>query len=649
MIRNLIFLQNKVYLVKEKGEILMFKKAPKYLSIILMTLLVLGTLTTLNMAYANGTVVRIDPSSLIDTDIEPGETITFTINVTDVVDLYTWQIRTFFNPDVLNCTSASYPADHIFAGKTTTPVAPIIDNSAGSILYGNSLSGPVAGVSGAGKLCQLAFKVKTRGSCNLTFQTVGAGSTFLLDSLGNDIPYTVVGAYFSNKLPPPPATLFVDPPRIVDPLLTPCNSFTVNVSIIEATDLYAFEFKLSYDPVVLNATSAVLGDFFPPGVIPVVTINNDEGYVMFSATLAPPEAARTGNGTLARITFHVENLGATALDLSDTQLFNQMAEPLPHSAEDGFFNNILMAKLAVDPPMIFDPSMSPPSTFDINITINEVEDLYSFQFNFTYNSEVLTCYGAILNSDFGGFHPNSTFTVDDRNGYIWVNASYDPPASPITTFAPRTLVTLKFQVESMGISHLNLTDTGLADSEGNPIPHEVTNGIFISQIRDVAIIDVYASTNMVYQGWPVNISVVVTNKGDVAETFDVTAYFDNMTIGTATIIGLAPNDTATAIIAWNTTAAAPCHNYTISAYAWPVPYEINLADNSFTDGKVKIKMMGDINGDGIIDYRDINQVAMAFGSTPASPRWNPDCDLNRDGVIDMKDMFVVAKRFGQTC
>jgi hypothetical protein len=248
-----------------------------------------------------------------------------------------------------------------------------------------------------------------------------------------------------------------------------------------------------------------------------------------------------------------------------------------------------------------------------------------------------------------GYYPTGTFTVNDGKGFVWINASYDPPANPITTFTPWTLVTLKFQVESMGISHLNLTDTSLADSEGEPIPHEVANGIFISQIRDVAIIDVYASTNMAYQGWPVNITIAVTNKGDIAETFNVTAYFDDNTIGTTTIIGLAPNDTATAIITWKTTATVPCHNYTISAYAWPVPYETNLADNSFTDGKVKIKMMGDINGDGIIDYRDINLVALSFGTNPTNPRWNSECDLNKDGVIDMKDMYTVARRFGQTC
>lgn len=627
----------------------MFKKLLSILTLTLIATITVGTLATVHIVYANGTVIHVDPSSLMDTGIEPGDTITFTINITGVVDLYTWQIKLFFGPDVLNCTRVFYPPDHIFAGKTTSPVAPIINNAGGSVLYGNSLVGEVPGVSGDGKLCRIEFKVKTRGSCSLTFQLAGPGRTFLLNPVGDEMPFTVEGGYFSNKLPPPPATIFVDPSRIVDPLLTPCNSFTVNVSIVEATDVYAFQFKLSYDPNVLTATSVDLADFFPPGVTPTVEINNDEGYVFFSASLAPPEPPRIGSGTLAKITFHVENLGATALALSDIQLIDQSGEPLPHTSEDGFFNNILLAKLYVDPPEIIDPTMVPPKTFDINITIDDVEDLYSFQFTLIYDTRVLTCYGAILNRDLNGVYPTSKFTIDDRNGYVWINASYDPPASPITTFIPRTLLTLKFQVEAIGISYLNLTETSLVDSEDNPIPHEVGNGIFMTQIRDVAIVNIIPSVSIVYEGWPVNISVIVKNNGDVDETFNVTIYYDGNPIGITTVTTLAPNETATVTITWDTTGVTPCHNYTISAYAWPVPYEINLADNTFTDGTVKIKFLGDINGDGVVDYLDINEIARAFGSSPGKPRWNPNCDLNRDSVVDMLDMYIVAKRFGRTC
>jgi hypothetical protein len=52
---------------------------------------------------------------------------------------------------------------------------------------------------------------------------------------------------------------------------------------------------------------------------------------------------------------------------------------------------------------------------------------------------------------------------------------------------------------------------------------------------------------------------------------------------------------------WNTTTVLLCHNYTTSAEIPPLPYEINLANNELTDGTVKIKLMGDVNGDGTVN------------------------------------------------
>jgi len=628
----------------------MMGKKIKFLTSLIVAILLSATLLKMaNPVYSTpSTVIHVVPSSLIDTGIEPGQKITFTIKVTDVVDLYTWQIKIMFDPKVLECTEAYYPTDDIFAGKRTAPSSPIINNDEGYVLYGNSLVGAVPGVSGDGKLCVLEFNVKSRGSTSLTFVLTGPGRTFLMNSDLQEIPFTVEGGYFSNKLPPPPARIYVDPARIVDPLLTPCNNFTINVTIADATDVYGFEYKLRFDPNVLTATNAEAGNFLP-GISPTIEINNNQGYVYLKATLNPPAPPQSGNGTLGKITFHVENLGACNLHLSDTKLTDQSGNPLTHTVEDGFFNNVLLAKLYVDPPEIIDPTMVPPRTFDINITIDDVENLYSFEFKLTYNTQVLTCYGLIINKDSNGYYPTSKFMVDEGNGYAWINATFKYPANPITTFTTRTIITLKFQVKALGISPLNLTETRLSNSEGNLIPHEIRNGIFITLIRDVAVINVTTSENMVYQGWPLEIFVTVMNKGDIAETFNVTAYYDDNPIGTALVTSLPPDNTTTVKITWVTTSVQPCRNYTISAYAWPVPYEMSLEDNRFVDGKVKIKMMGDINGDGIIDYIDISAVSRAFGATPSSPRWNPNCDLNRDGVIDMMDMYNVASRYGRKC
>lgn len=59
-------------------------------------------------------------------------------------------------------------------------------------------------------------------------------------------------------------------------------------------------------------------------------------------------------------------------------------------------------------------------------------------------------------------------------------------------------------------------------------------------------------------------------------------------------------------------------------------------------------LLGDVNGDGIVDIYDVVTVATAFGSYPGHPRWNPDADLVPDGIIDIFDIVTLARNFGKT-
>lgn len=92
-----------------------------------------------------------------------------------------------------------------------------------------------------------------------------------------------------------------------------------------------------------------------------------------------------------------------------------------------------------------------------------------------------------------------------------------------------------------------------------------------------------------------------------------------------------------------------CHNYKISAQVSILPFETDKLDNKLDDGYVKIKIMGDINGDGKVDIINVDIVAQALGSYPGHPRWNPEADLNRDGKVDIVDLAMVASNFGKTC
>ena len=71
-----------------------------------------------------------------------------------------------------------------------------------------------------------------------------------------------------------------------------------------------------------------------------------------------------------------------------------------------------------------------------------------------------------------------------------------------------------------------------------------------------------------------------------------------------------------------------------------------LQSNS-QDGSVQIRLAGDLNGDSVVDVLDAIIFVNAFGSTPASPNWNPNADLNGNGVVDIFDAIILENHFGR--
>ena len=108
----------------------------------------------------------------------------------------------------------------------------------------------------------------------------------------------------------------------------------------------------------------------------------------------------------------------------------------------------------------------------------------------------------------------------------------------------------------------------------------------VSRVADIAITNVTSSKTVVGQGYQMNISVTVANEGDLAETFNVVAYANISSVASQTLT-LASGSSITIIFTWNTSGFVK-GNYTISAYAWPVPGETDTADNTFIDGTVQI-------------------------------------------------------------
>jgi thermitase len=166
-----------------------------------------------------------------------------------------------------------------------------------------------------------------------------------------------------------------------------------------------------------------------------------------------------------------------------------------------------------------------------------------------------------------------------------------------------------------------------------------------SLIHDVAVTNVTGLTSFAYQGWGVRLNATVANLGNATENFTVTLYYDSTVIGTQGVLDLNPSTTITISFVWNTTSIPAGHNYTISAVASTVAGETNTTNNALVAGQIEVRIMGDLNGDGMVDMRDVLTGMIAFRSYPGRSKWNPCADLNRDGLVDMRDIVAIILNF----
>jgi hypothetical protein len=120
------------------------------------------------------------------------------------------------------------------------------------------------------------------------------------------------------------------------------ETYTVNVTIANVTNLYTWQIQLSFDPTVLNCTNARYTEnhvFAGKEIVAVnPVINNTEGYVLYGCCLLGNEETFNGNGTLCQIQFTAMSSGKSALGFSgpeDTFLLDFGLNEVPYGTRDG--------------------------------------------------------------------------------------------------------------------------------------------------------------------------------------------------------------------------------------------------------------------------------------------------------------------------
>jgi len=138
-----------------------------------------------NSSLAHPETIYIDPTPVT---VYVCNNFTVALNISDVTDLYAWEVKLSFNANLLECLGAT---EGPFLPAPTIWVPPVINNTEGTVYMACSRMVP-PGQSGSGTLAYIEFHCDGPGQCDLVFLYP---ETFLLDSNLFTIPHSAVNGH----------------------------------------------------------------------------------------------------------------------------------------------------------------------------------------------------------------------------------------------------------------------------------------------------------------------------------------------------------------------------------------------------------------------------------------------------------------------
>jgi len=395
------------------------------------------------------------------------------------------------------------------------------------------------------------------------------------------------------------------------------KNFSINVDISNVLNLYGWEFRLSWNATLLDPVNATEGPFLKAGgdTFFYYRPNATTGQMTVGCTLLGLRPGVSGNGILATVTFYTKNVGECPLDLYNATLLDPGEHLIPYQTVGGYGyftppHDIAIINVSASPSTVL-----PGNTVNINVTVqnqggfNEVFNVTSYANTYVIGTQTVS------------LDKGSSMTIP----FTWDTAGFGKGDYIILASA------------SIVSEEIDTRDNTLADS----IVTVLTLG------HDVAVKNVTSSKTVIGQGYSLLIYITGKNYGIFAETFDITAYYNETTLITTQSVTLPSGDSATLTFTWNTTDVAK-GNYTVTAEATPVPGETDTVDNTLPDGWVFVTIPGDVNGDKYVNIKDAVLLGVAFGSKQGEPTYNPNADINNDGYINIRDAVIQGVNFGKS-
>jgi len=282
--------------------------------------------------------------------------------------------------------------------------------------------------------------------------------------------------------------------------------------------------------------------------------------------------------------------------------------------------------------------------YTVTLNITDSEGLWS---NTSKQVQVWKTYGPKANFTYVPSQPivNGTTKFDASTSQLGWNGTHYPSIASYKwnfgdgniTATTNPLITHIYGENNTYTVTLNITDTA---GKWNATSTQITV-IMLAPGHSLSVsVTLVPSTPApnVYKGWIVSVTVLIINNGTFTETFDVTAYCNTTSLGTKTVTDLAPGANTTLIFTWNTTQFA-FGTYTIKVEILNPPATALL--------NVKVKGIGDVDGDGRVGSIDNGKLGAAYGSMTGQPKWNPEADFDADGMIGSKDNGKLGANYGR--
>jgi PKD repeat protein len=359
-----------------------------------------------------------------------------------------------------------------------------------------------------------------------------------------------------TQLPP---EIHVDPPEIKDESYGVGSTFTVDINIVGAENIYGYQINMTFNPEVLNTTvpSIVegwfLSDFFASTVF-TPAVNNAAGFLLVSGSEFPPysETGAFGDGLLMSITFKVKvvNRGTLLQFVKGTKLYTVIGgnpvEIVDFSTFDGSFDN------------------RPVSQNVFPVAFFEVEPLDAGR-----RGEVR--FDASGSSDPDAWLMSYHWDYGDGTEEVYMREPYgigNFTAKPAHVFYENGTFTVTLTVKDND----NATDDATA---------------LATVLFDLAVVDVESPFIVVMPGVQVTVDVTVENNGDFYESFNVTAYYNETLIELQHVASMAPWTQQVLTFNWDTTGLA-FGNYVLKANATILAEETDAGNNVYVDGSVII-------------------------------------------------------------